>query len=54
MKMTMAQLMSHSAGFGGGGVYRGVNLRKGGLQDMINEIAKVPLSFHPGTEWRYG
>jgi CubicO group peptidase (beta-lactamase class C family) len=53
-KMTMAQLMSHSAGFGGGGDYAGVNMRKGGLKDMIDEIAKVPLFFQPGKEWRYG
>ena len=53
-KMTMAQLMSHSAGFGGSGDYKGVNLRKGNLKDMIDEIAKFSLFFQPGKEWRYG
>ena len=54
--MTMAQLMSHTAGFGRAGEYadKGVNLRAGDLQDMIDELAKLPLSFQPGTDWRYG
>jgi CubicO group peptidase (beta-lactamase class C family) len=52
--MTMAQLMSHSAGFGRAGEYGDVNLRAGDLQDMIDTLAKLPLSFQPGTDWRYG
>src|ERR1700722_12213345 len=52
--MTMRQIMSHSAGFGRAGDYQGVNLRSGDLQDMIDTLAKLPLSFQPGTEWRYG
>ena len=54
--MTMAQLMSHTAGFGRAGEYadQGVNLRAGDLQDMIDALAKLPLSFQPGTDWRYG
>jgi CubicO group peptidase (beta-lactamase class C family) len=52
--MTMAQLMSHSAGFGRAGDYTDVNLRGGDLQDMIDALAKLPLSFQPGAEWRYG
>ncbi len=54
--MTMAQLMSHTAGFGRAGEYadHGVNLRAGDLQDMIDALAKLPLSFQPGTDWRYG
>jgi CubicO group peptidase (beta-lactamase class C family) len=52
--MTMAQLMSHSAGFGRAGEYEGVNLREGDLQDMIDKLAKQPLSFQPGKDWRYG
>ncbi|HZC16486.1 MAG TPA: serine hydrolase domain-containing protein [Caulobacteraceae bacterium] len=53
--MTMRQIMSHSAGFGRAGDYPAdVNLRAGDLQDMIDVLAKLPLSFQPGTEWRYG
>ena len=39
------------AGFGRAGMYadQGVNLRAGDLQDMIDQLAKLPLSFQPGT-----
>jgi CubicO group peptidase (beta-lactamase class C family) len=50
--MTMKQLMSHSAGFGGTSYY--IGLRDGTLQDMIDALAKQPLFFQPGKEWRYG
>ena len=52
--MTMAQLMSHSAGFGRTAEYEGADLRGGDLQDMIDVLAKLPLSFQPGKDWRYG
>jgi CubicO group peptidase (beta-lactamase class C family) len=52
--MTMAQLMSHSAGFGRAAEYADANLRGGDLQDMIDVLAKLPLSFQPGKDWRYG
>jgi len=52
--MTMKQLMSHSAGFGGTNEYGYDNLRGGDLQDMIDFLAKQPLSFQPGKGWRYG
>jgi len=52
--MTMAQLMSHSAGFGRAAEYADADLRGGDLQDMIDVLAKLPLSFQPGTDWRYG
>jgi len=53
--MTMAQLMSHSAGFGRAGDYPAdVNLRAGDLQDMIDVLAGQPLAFQPGKDWRYG
>jgi CubicO group peptidase (beta-lactamase class C family) len=54
--MTMAQLMSHSAGFGKSSEYTAakINLRAGNLQDMIDLLAKEPLSFQPGRDWRYG
>lgn len=50
--MNMRQLFSHSAGFGSRFEYP--DLRKGDLQDMINYLAKQPLSFQPGKDWRYG
>jgi CubicO group peptidase (beta-lactamase class C family) len=52
--MTMAQLMSHTAGFGRAAEYGDVNLRGGDLQDMIDVLAMRPLSFQPGKDWRYG
>ena len=51
--MIMAQLMSHSAGFGLSSEYD-INFRTGNLQDMINVLSKLPLSYHPGKDWCYG
>jgi len=52
--MTMAQLMSHSAGFGVSAVYEKDNLQGGNLQDMIDKLAKLPLETQPGSAWDYG
>jgi CubicO group peptidase (beta-lactamase class C family) len=52
--MTMRQLMSHTAGFDASGGYAEHDLRGGGLQDMIDKLAGLPLAFQPGTGWRYG
>jgi CubicO group peptidase (beta-lactamase class C family) len=54
--MTMAQLMSHTAGFGTSGVYEQsqVNLRETDLQGMVDKLAKLPLESQPGTDWAYG
>jgi CubicO group peptidase (beta-lactamase class C family) len=52
--MTMAQLMSHSAGFGRAQEYADTDLRRGDLREMIDILAKRPLSFQPGKDWRYG
>ena len=52
--MTMRQLMSHTAGFGRTAEYQDANLRGGDLKDLIATLAKLPLSFQPGTQWRYG
>jgi CubicO group peptidase (beta-lactamase class C family) len=52
--MTMRQIMSHTAGFGRAGEYAEVNLRAGDLQDMIDKLSGLPLSFQPGKDWRYG
>ncbi len=54
--MTMAQLMSHTAGFGTSGVYDAakVNLRETDLQGMVDKLSKLPLESQPGTDWAYG
>ncbi len=52
--MTMAQLMSHTAGFGVSSVYAASGLSAGNLQDMIDKLARLPLSSQPGTDWAYG
>jgi CubicO group peptidase (beta-lactamase class C family) len=54
--MTMAQLMSHTAGFGASGVYEAaqVNLRETDLQGMVDKLARLPLESQPGTDWAYG
>ena len=52
--MTMRQLMSHTAGFDASAGYADDNLRAGNLQDMIDKLARLPLAFQPGKEWRYG
>jgi CubicO group peptidase (beta-lactamase class C family) len=59
---TMAQLMSHSAGFTYGlfgntpvdQMYRADNpLAAPSLQAMIDKLAKMPLLYHPGEKWVY-
>ena len=52
--MTMAQLMSHSAGFGVSAVYEKDGLGATDLQGMIDKLAKLPLETQPGTNWDYG
>ncbi|MFT3724741.1 MAG: serine hydrolase domain-containing protein [Hyphomonadaceae bacterium] len=52
--MTMAQLMSHSAGFGVSAVYDKDNLGETNLQGMIDKLKKLPLETQPGTAWDYG
>jgi CubicO group peptidase (beta-lactamase class C family) len=52
--MTMAQLMSHSAGFGVSAVYQDAALSDSNLQGMIDKLAKLPLETQPGTAWDYG
>lgn len=52
--MTMAQLMSHSAGFGVSAVYNDAGLGATDLQGMIDKLAKLPLETQPGTVWDYG
>lgn len=52
--MTMAQLMSHSAGFGVSSVYEQADLAATDLQGMIDKLAALPLETQPGTAWDYG
>ena len=52
--MLMKQLMSHSAGFDRSAGYSTANLQATDLQGMIDKLAKLPLAFQPGTDWRYG
>ena len=52
--MTMAQLMSHTAGFAVSADYEKDNLAETDLQGMIDKLAKLPLASQPGTDWAYG
>ena len=45
---TMAQLMSHTAGFGVNADYASQNFGRGDLQGMIDTPAKLPLYSQPG------
>jgi CubicO group peptidase (beta-lactamase class C family) len=47
--MTMAQLVSHSAGFPGQ-----LSVQSATLQGIIPPLVKGELAFQPGTDWRYG
>jgi CubicO group peptidase (beta-lactamase class C family) len=50
----MAQLMSHTAGFGESAVYNDANLSSADLQGMIDKLKAMPLETQPGTAWDYG
>ena len=52
--MTMAQLMSHTAGFGVSSAYATAGLRDSDLQGMVDKLAKLPLASQPGADWAYG
>lgn len=52
--MTMAQLMSHTAGFGVSALYDRANLGATDLQGMIDKLSRLPLETQPGTAWDYG
>jgi CubicO group peptidase (beta-lactamase class C family) len=47
--MTMAQLVSHSAGFPGQ-----LSVSSATLQGIIPSLVKNQLAFQPGKDWRYG
>lgn len=59
---TMAELMTHTAGFSYGfdpddpvdALYREANpLGAADLADMVERLADLPLHYQPGAEWRY-
>lgn len=52
--MTMAQLMSHTAGFDVSAGYEDQGLQDADLAAMITKLAALPLAVQPGTDWRYG
>lgn len=52
--MTMAQLMSHTAGFDVSAGYEAANLRETDLQGMVDKLARLPLASQPGSDWAYG
>ncbi len=54
--MTMAQLMSHTAGFGTSRAYDADKTLQSpvDLRDMIDQLSKLPLYSQPGTDWAYG
>ncbi len=61
-EMTIKHLLTHTSGliYGGDWVhpindrYRDANFFKGDLEDMVNELADIPLLHHPGDAWNYG
>ena len=65
--MTIRDLLTHTSGltYGApaelgtpvGAAYQKLNVmdrRKGTLKEMVQEVAKLPLEFSPGTRWNYG
>jgi CubicO group peptidase (beta-lactamase class C family) len=58
---TMHELMTHTAGFSYGdgdspvdAMYQSLKVRKAEtLQQLIDELAQIPLNYQPGTKWRY-
>lgn len=62
--MTVRHLLLHTSGLiygktGGSAIeqqYEDADLlnKDGTLQDLLDKLARLPLAFDPGTEWRYG
>ncbi len=58
---TIAEIMSHSAGFSYGFTHSPVDamyhdkkiLQSANLQDMIDKLATIPLNYQPGKGWLY-
>ena len=58
---TMAELMSHSAGFSYGSGHGPVDalyqeqkpMQSANLQEMIDKLARLPLNYQPGKAWMY-
>jgi len=64
VSITLTHLLTHTAGLAYGGdsgpverlyVAKGVNFSRGGLplEAACNHLAELPLSFEPGTAWKY-
>lgn len=52
--MTMAQLMSHTAGFAPDPAYDALEFKKANLQAMIDKLSRLPLASEPGADFAYG
>ncbi|MCO4762535.1 MAG: beta-lactamase family protein [Myxococcales bacterium] len=54
--VTIADLLTHTSGVssGKGATKVGLNKKVETLATWVPKLASVPLSFQPGTEWRYG
>jgi CubicO group peptidase (beta-lactamase class C family) len=59
---TMAELMSHTAGFVYGffgnspvdEAYKAAGvMQSGSLQEMVDKLARIPLAYQPGSKWVY-
>ena len=58
---TMLELMSHSAGFAYGAGHTAADamyqekkpMQSANLQEMINKVATIPLTYEPGKGWKY-
>lgn len=53
-KITVADLMRHTAGFGYGKQYDDADIWSGDLEDLADRIATVPLIHEPSAKWNYG
>ncbi len=60
--ITVRDILRHTAGFHGDGapaeltaIYRQIDARNinNPLPEVIARLAKVPLAYHPGTQWKY-
>ena len=52
-EITMRDCLTHTAGFGANPP-AGARNQNETVADRMAELAKRPLAFQPGTDWRYG
>ena len=52
---TVRQLLSHTAGFGlsSDEMYQDAGILSSDLETMAKKLAKLPLAYQPGSQWRY-